>query len=239
MVHVPDPDLLQFAVTHSHGLLNKVYCQNLVVTVNICNLTKGDILDKDVLRAIGAKCNLSLFHAVSLRVKPGCTVLIFATGKVIISGSKSIEDMDCGGLVAQHILNSMRIGNFHIKDRRITNIVGTAYLPTDHFLDFEAINTSIPLKCMEADQFAGMFVTMPELKTNFILFESGAIVVCSRSEELMTRAVTRMEVIILRSNAVRVASGVKGKAAPALAEYIRRQREAERPQGATYGMPFQ
>jgi TATA-box binding protein (TBP) (component of TFIID and TFIIIB) len=224
LVNVPDPGLWKFPVPDSHGLLTTVFCQNIVVTVNICDLANNEMLNKNMLRYIGVKCNLALFHAIALRVQPGCTVLIFATGKVVVSGSKSIEDMNCGSLTAVHILNNMRIGNFHIKERRITNIVGTAYLPPGHKLDFKAIHDAIPLQCVVAALFAGMFVFMPDHATNFILFRSGAIVVCSRAISLMTSAITSLEEIVLRCNAVRVAAGVESKVKPALAAYTARQR---------------
>ena len=224
---VPDPNLWHFPVEGSRGLLNQLYCQNIVATIRIVDLPDGATLDKDALRVIGAKCNLPLFHAIALRVQPGCTVLLFATGKVVISGGKSIQDMNCGSLTAVSILNNMLIGNFHVEKRVITNIVGTAYLPPGHTLDFDAIISVIPLQCMVAFLFAGMFVHMPAHHTNFILFRSGAIVVRSNCIDNMTKGILNLEEILLRCNAVRVAPGVTSVLSQALWQYNAAQAQAQ------------
>lgn len=208
-------------------MLTQLYCQNLVATIRICNLPRGEVLDKDVLRTIGAKCNLALFHAIALRVLPGCTVLLFASGKVVVSGCKSIQDMNCGSLVAISILNNMLIGNFYIKNRSITNIVGTTYLPPGHSIDFDAVISAIPLQCGIAFLFAGMFVKMPKHCTNFILFRSGAIVVRSNTIESMTAAIKELEGIMLRCNAIRVAAGVASKLPKAIEHLLRQQQEEQ------------
>ena len=225
---LPDPGQWRFPIADSHGLLTNVFCQNVVAAVELCRPRPGRVLNKDVLRCIGAKCNLPMFHAIALRVEPGCTVLLFASGKAVVSGSKSREAMDCGTLTAVHILNQLGIGNFYVRNRRITNVVGTAYLPEGHGIDFNRVHRAIPLKCFIAPTFAGLFVLDLECNTNFILFKHGAIVASSRAMrqggdpiDSMKLALKRLEAVMLRANAIRVMTGVVSKVGGAL-HHLRR-----------------
>eukprot|EP01084_Bolivina_argentea_P217343 369025_1 len=88
---------------HSSGVTLVV--QNVTITVNL--QTKLD-LKKIVLNARNAEYNPKRFAACIMRMRePKCTALVFASGKMIVTGSKSPEDARQGARKFQRIIQKV------------------------------------------------------------------------------------------------------------------------------------
>ena len=192
-------------VTNSIGLLKRLFFQNIVTKAQCCSKYQKGVLTARLLRNLAAKTNMPTFRAPSLRLNPGCTVLVFSTGTIIVSGNRDADAVDAGGMMLIHLLRSTRMGNFSIQNRQIINIVCTAYFPPGHGIIKDAIkklksNSLISYK--EASTFSGLFVSVEKFATSFIVFETGRMVVCGSDPRNVAKSLCLLERHALEQGAV-------------------------------------
>merc|ERR1712023_444651 len=103
-----------------HGV--NVILQNIVATVNL-GVTNLD-LKSIALHARNAEYNPQKFAAVIMRIRePKTTALIFASGKMVVTGAKSEDDSKLASRKYARIIQKLGF-NAKFTDFKIQNIVG-------------------------------------------------------------------------------------------------------------------
>jgi len=160
--------------------MDKSYNANLSYKiVNIVSTVVTDI-DKEIdLKQIvqsqsDIKYNPEKFPGLVMWIKkPKSTVLIFSTGRMVITGLKEEADVD---KVVQKVIKKIRKVGFNVKKPIITiqNIVATGDLHINIDLDKATIITENAM--YEPEVFPGLIYRMPDPKAVFLIFSTGKIV---------------------------------------------------------------
>jgi len=157
--------------------------QNVVATINLgC---KGLDLKQIALHARNAEYNPKRFAAVIMRIRePKSTALIFSSGKMVCTGSKSEEDARNAARKFARILQ--KLGNpVSFKEFKIQNMVGSCDVKFP--IRLEGLATSHSMFCSyEPELFPGLIYRMQQPKIVLLIFVSGKVV--------LTGAKTRMEI---------------------------------------------
>lgn len=153
------------------GIIPKL--QNVVATINLgC---KGLDLKKIALHARNAEYNPKRFAAVIMRIRePKSTALIFSSGKMVCTGSKS-EDM--ARLAARKFARILqKLGNpVSFKEFKIQNMVGSCDVKFP--IRLEGLATSHSMFCSyEPELFPGLIYRMAQPKIVLLIFVSGKVV---------------------------------------------------------------
>lgn len=125
--------------------------------------------------------NRRKFAAVTLRlVRPNCTILLFTSGKLVITGSKSASE---ALLSAYHICRLLRrvcVGQrFRVIDFQIQNVVAHAELDVKEreILDIEALYERYHIySTYQRHIFPGLIFRWPGVMVVVLMFYSGKIV---------------------------------------------------------------
>ena len=131
------------------------------------------------------------FPGLVYRIKdPKSAVLIFSSGRMNCTGTKSMKD---AGKVIRTVIKEMKDLGFKVKKPTITvqNIVAVASLgkkvDLDEILQLE--NSEY-----EPQQFPGLVYRMKEPKVAFLIFTSGKVVETgSKDEEMMVNAYKKLK----------------------------------------------
>lgn len=153
------------------GIIPKL--QNVVATINLgC---KGLDLKQIALHARNAEYNPKRFAAVIMRIRePKSTALIFSSGKMVCTGSKS-EDM--ARLAARKFARILqKLGNpVSFKEFKIQNMVGSCDVKFP--IRLEGLATSHSMFCSyEPELFPGLIYRMAQPKIVLLIFVSGKVV---------------------------------------------------------------
>ncbi|KAG0417845.1 TATA-box-binding protein [Dictyocoela roeselum] len=146
--------------------------QNVVSTVNLgCKLDLKAI----ALRARNAEYNPKRFAAVIMRIKdPRTTALIFASGKVVITGAKSEQSARMAAQKYNRIISKLGF-NTNFKEFKIQNIVSSC--DTRFSIRLEGLAFSHANYCSyEPELFPGLIYRMVKPKIVLLIFVSGKIV---------------------------------------------------------------
>lgn len=146
--------------------------QNIVATVNLsCPLNLKQI----ALQARNAEYNPRRFAAVVMRLKvPKTTALIFASGKMVCTGSKNEECAKIASRkfawIVQKLGNPVQFSQF-----KIQNIVASCDI--GYTLDLEYVSNKYQDFCSyEPEVFPGLVFRMLDPKLVILIFVSGKIV---------------------------------------------------------------
>jgi transcription initiation factor TFIID TATA-box-binding protein len=148
---------------------------------NVVASTKvNDKLDLLVLAAQipGAEYNKQRFPGVVLRMQnPKIAALMFGSGKVVLTGAKSIDSLNKG---LEYLVNLLRDLNIKIVDNptySIQNIVTSADLGSRINLNKIAMNFSLDKIEYEPEQFPGLVYRLDDPKVVVLLFGSGKLII--------------------------------------------------------------
>lgn len=147
--------------------------QNVVATVNLkCRLELKEI----ALRARNAEYNPKRFAAVIMRIRqPKTTALIFASGKMVITGAKSETDSSVAAKKYARIVQKLGF-NTQFTDFRIQNIVSSC--DTKLNIRLEGLAYAHSNFCSyEPELFPGLIYRMVNPKIVLLIFVSGKIVI--------------------------------------------------------------
>ncbi|KAJ1921383.1 TATA-binding protein (TBP) [Mycoemilia scoparia] len=159
--------------TETHGIAGIVpTLQNIVATVNLdCRLDLKTI----ALHARNAEYNPKRFAAVIMRIRePKTTALIFASGKMVVTGAKSEDDSKLAARKYARIVQKL---GFPAKftDFKIQNIVGSCDVKFP--IRLEGLNSSHEkFSSYEPELFPGLIYRMRDPKVVLLIFVSGKIV---------------------------------------------------------------
>ncbi|KIW08403.1 TATA-box-binding protein, variant [Verruconis gallopava] len=146
--------------------------QNLVATVNLsCRLDLKTI----ALHARNAEYNPKRFAAVIMRIRdPKTTALIFASGKMVVTGAKSESDSKLASRKYARIIQKLGF-DAKFTDFKIQNIVGSCDVQFPIRLEGLA-STHHNFSSYEPELFPGLIYRMMKPKIVLLIFVSGKIV---------------------------------------------------------------
>ncbi|EIE90838.1 TATA-box-binding protein [Rhizopus delemar RA 99-880] len=146
--------------------------RNIVATVNLdCRLDLKTI----ALHARNAEYNPKRFAAVIMRIRePKTTALIFASGKMVVTGAKSEDDSKLAARKYARIIQKL---GFQAKftDFKIQNIVGSCDVKFPIRLEGLAYSHG-HFSSYEPELFPGLIYRMVKPKIVLLIFVSGKIV---------------------------------------------------------------
>jgi transcription initiation factor TFIID TATA-box-binding protein len=146
--------------------------QNIVATTS---LGKEVALTKLAKTVPNTEYNPEQFPGLVLRVKePKSAVLVFSSGNLVCTGTKSIAQVK---QVIESVIKTLKKINVKVTDKpkiTVQNIVasGTINIPLNlNFLALELENTEY-----EPEQFPGLVYKLAEPNATFLLFSNGKLV---------------------------------------------------------------
>ncbi len=147
--------------------------------VNIVATVITEIEEKIDLNQIIQKCTNVEYHpdrfpGLIMRLEnPHATLLIFSSGKMVITGLRKTTDAD---LAAQQALEKMQNIGFKIKHPIVTiqNIVATSSLNMN--VDLNVLTIMMDNVMYEPEVFPAAIYKMQDPKVVFLIFSSGKIV---------------------------------------------------------------
>jgi len=168
--------------------------QNIVATVNLS--TRLD-LKTIAMQARNAEFNPKRFAAVIMRIRdPKTTALIFASGKMVVTGAKS---EDSSKLAARKYARVIQKLGFPAKfvDFKIQNIVGSCDVKFPIRLEGLAFAHGT-FSSYEPELFPGLIYRMVEPKIVLLIFVSGKIVLTgAKHREEIYRAFEQIYPVLL------------------------------------------
>ncbi|KAF7702721.1 TATA-box-binding protein [Cucumispora dikerogammari] len=170
-----DRDLTNFAdKTYTGDIPDGIVpiIQNVVATVNF--KSKLD-LKSIALRARNSEYNPKRFAAVIMRIKsPRTTALIFASGKMVMTGAKSEQEVKLAGLKFGRIVSKLGFPT-QFEDFKVQNIVSSCDIKFS--IRLEGLMAAHANYCSyEPELFPGLIYTMVKPKVVLLIFVSGKIV---------------------------------------------------------------
>ncbi len=177
----------------------------------VASATLGQPIDLTAIVRIfpGAEYRPERFPGLVYRLKkPKTATLIFSTGKMVCTGSKSerqarkavftvVDELKRGGIV---ILGRPKI--------EIQNIVASCGL--GGHIDLEKVVYGLKKAMYEPEQFPGLIYRMDEPKVVFLVFASGKLVCTgAKKEEWVYRAVNKLQETLEAKNMITYDGPVK------------------------------
>jgi len=160
--------------------------ENIVATVILdhnldLNLIETRIPDVDY--------NPDTFPGLVYRLhNPKVTALIFKSGKMVVTGAKSVKELV---EAVKKILKTLKEAGIEIRGRpqlQIQNIVASANLHV--YIDLEKAAFVLEGSMYEPEQFPGLIYRMDDPKVVLLIFSSGKMVITgAKKEEDVQRAV--------------------------------------------------
>lgn len=146
--------------------------QNVVATVNLdCKLDLKEI----ALKARNAEYNPKRFAAVIMRIRePKATALIFSSGKMVCTGSKSETDARLAARKFARILQKLEM-EVTFKEFKVQNMVGSCDVRFPIRLEGLAATHS-HFCSYEPELFPGLIYRMIDPKVVLLIFVSGKVV---------------------------------------------------------------
>lgn len=157
--------------------------QNIVATVN---LSARLDLKTIALHARNAEYNPKRFAAVIMRIRePKTTALVFASGKMVVTGAKSEDDSKLASRKYARIIQKLGF-NAKFSDFKIQNIVGSCDIRFPIRLEGLA-SSHHTFSSYEPELFPGLIYRMMKPKIVLLIFVSVSILVAyGRYEYLLT-----------------------------------------------------
>ncbi|WVQ62939.1 TATA-box-binding protein [Kwoniella sp. B9012] len=157
-------------ITSVQGLVPTL--QNIVATVNLeCRLDLKTI----ALHARNAEYNPKRFAAVVMRIRdPKTTALIFASGKMVVTGAKSEDDSRLASRKYARIIQKLGF-DAKFAEFKIQNIVGSCDVKFPIRLEGLAFSHGA-FSSYEPELFPGLIYRMMKPKVVLLIFVSGKIV---------------------------------------------------------------
>ena len=175
-------------------------------TISIENVVASATIDqplnlKDITKKFPeVEWNPDLFPGAVFRLKnPKTATLLFSTGKMVCTGSKS-EDM--ARKAVKTVVQELRKGKIKIKKEAmvtIQNIVASINL--NGRVHLEQTARTLPRSMYEPEQFPGLIHRMLDPKTVILIFSSGKLVCTGgKIEEDVHRSVNQLHSILEEKN---------------------------------------
>ncbi len=164
--------------------------ENVVATV-VVEITENIDLNIIASKHEDVEYNPERFPGLVMRIlKPKATILIFSTGKMVVTGMRKASEAD---RVVEKVLKNIRKAGIKVSNPEITiqNIVASGDLHTNIDLNMAAIVMEYAM--YEPEVFPGLIYRMQEPKTVFLIFSTGRIVCTgAKKKEIVREAVKKL-----------------------------------------------
>src|SRR3989344_1155980 len=145
---------------------------NIVVSTS---LEHAIPLEKMAATLSNTEYNPEQFPGLVIRIKePKTSALIFSSGKIVLTGARSMEDVEKS---IEKIIKSLKKINIDIKIKpkvTVQNIVASGSIGMD--LNLNTLAIKLPNTEYEPEQFPGLVYKLRGTKATFLLFTNGKIV---------------------------------------------------------------
>ena len=172
----------------AEGLDYKI--ENVVATV-VVEITEKIDLNIIARKHADVEYNPERFPGLVMRIlKPKATILIFSTGKMVVTGLRKASE---AGRVVEKVLKNIRKAGIKVSNPEITvqNIVASGDLHTNIDLNMAAIIMEYAM--YEPEVFPGLIYRMQDPKTVFLIFSTGRIVCTgAKKKEIVREAVKKL-----------------------------------------------
>jgi transcription initiation factor TFIID TATA-box-binding protein len=149
--------------------------ENIVASAKV-----SDFLDLPTLasKIKDAEYNKKRFPGVVLRMQdPKIAALVFGSGKVVLTGAKSIDSLSRGLEILGNQLRALDISIPDSLTYKIQNIVTSADLGAPINLNKIAVGFNLEMIEYEPEQFPGLVYRLEEPKVVVLLFGSGKLII--------------------------------------------------------------
>ncbi|MHA2005999.1 MAG: TATA-box-binding protein [Promethearchaeota archaeon] len=164
--------------------------ENVVATV-VVEITEKIDLNQIARRHAEVEYNPERFPGLVMRIeKPRATILIFSTGKMVVTGLRKASEAD---RVVDKVVKNIRKAGIKLSNPEITiqNIVASGDLHTNIDLNMAAIVMEYAM--YEPEVFPGLIYRMQDPKTVFLIFSTGRIVCTgAKQKEIVREAVLKL-----------------------------------------------
>jgi len=150
-------------------------------TITVVNIVISSSLEQDIpLEKMAAtlsntEYNPEQFPGLVIRIKdPKTSALIFSSGKIVLTGARSMDDVEKS---IEKIIKSLKKINIDIKIKPVVtvqNIVASGAIGMD--LNLNTLAIKLPNTEYEPEQFPGLVYKLRGTKATFLLFTNGKIV---------------------------------------------------------------
>jgi len=175
-------------IEKGEGLDYKI--ENVVATV-VVEITEKIDLNIIARKHADVEYNPERFPGLVMRIeKPKATILIFSTGKMVVTGLRKATE---AGRVVEKVVKNIRKAGIIVSNPEITiqNIVASGDLHTNIDLNMAAIVMEYAM--YEPEVFPGLIYRMQEPKTVFLIFSTGRIVCTgAKKKEIVKEAVKKL-----------------------------------------------
>ena len=167
-------------------------------TISVVNIVISSSLEKDIpLEKMAAtlsntEYNPEQFPGLVIRIKePKTSALIFSSGKIVLTGARSMEDVEKS---IEKIIKSLKKINIDIKIKpkvTVQNIVASGSIGMD--LNLNTLAIKLPNTEYEPEQFPGLVYKLRGTHATFLLFTNGKIVCTgTKTEEEVYKALDKL-----------------------------------------------
>jgi transcription initiation factor TFIID TATA-box-binding protein len=167
-------------------------------TIAVVNIVISSSLEKDIpLEKMAAtlsntEYNPEQFPGLVIRIKePKTSALIFSSGKIVLTGARSMEDVEKS---IEKIIKSLKKINIDIKIKpkvTVQNIVASGSIGMD--LNLNSLAIKLPNTEYEPEQFPGLVYKLKGTHATFLLFTNGKIVCTgTKTEEEVYKALDKL-----------------------------------------------
>lgn len=164
--------------------------ENVVATVTV-EITEKIDLNQIARKHAEVEYNPERFPGLVMRIeKPRATILIFSTGKMVVTGLRKASEAE---RVVDKVVKNIRKAGIKLANPEITiqNIVASGDLHTNIDLNMAAIVMEYAM--YEPEVFPGLIYRMQEPKTVFLIFSTGRIVCTgAKKKEIVRDAVMKL-----------------------------------------------
>ncbi|MDT8357365.1 MAG: TATA-box-binding protein [Methanomicrobiaceae archaeon] len=149
--------------------------ENIVASAKVTDSLDLPMLSSKIKEA---EYNKKRFPGVVLRMQdPKIAALVFGSGKVVLTGAKSIDSLSKGLEILGDLLRSLKIDIPEKLTYKIQNIVTSADLGTPINLNKIAVGFNLDRIEYEPEQFPGLVYRLEEPKVVVLLFGSGKLII--------------------------------------------------------------
>ncbi|MCF2139833.1 MAG: TATA-box-binding protein [Candidatus Lokiarchaeota archaeon] len=164
--------------------------ENVVATVTVKISEKMD-LNVIARKYADVEYNPERFPGLVMRiVDPKATILVFSTGKMVVTGMRKAEEAEA---VVDDVIKRIQKCKIDISDPQITiqNIVASGDL--NCMIDLNMAAVVMEFSMYEPEVFPGLIYRMQDPKSVFLIFSTGRIVCTgAKTKELVAEAVEKL-----------------------------------------------
>jgi transcription initiation factor TFIID TATA-box-binding protein len=175
--------------------------------VSIANLGVRLDLKKIALKCRNTEFNPRRFAAVIMRLRePRATALIFASGKMCVTGVKSTHNATLAAKKFAYIVERVGFTPQDYMDFKVQNIVGTADVGFPIRLE-GLVYAHSTFASYEPELFPGLIYRLVSPRVVFLIFVSGKIVITgAKTEADLAQAYSKLYPVLMEYRKVHVAS---------------------------------